>query len=795
MKNAKLKPFDDLVELRYFLYNSLFLTLPFSNLSKYGKELPLFAERCRQKLESGDDPFRVIEDFFSQTLEIEDENQRAEIMFLFLQLVERQVLLFDAVERSASKELVGEKIETLLSQLKVNHLSKKSLRIVLTAHPTQFYPEALLGLIKDLTESVKKNDAGRLRKLLLQLGRTSFRNPIPPTPLEEAEMLIDQFGVILYEVFVDLSLEWKEDPPCLELGFWPGGDRDGNPLVTSEITRQVCERLRTFAKNRLFNMIERLRRRITFKGLTKPILDIRTRLLKDEFINKEEMADELRDVLEKVDRNHGGLFREEVVRVIRATSLFGLHFASLDLRENSEAIGSVLGTLESRYPTLSCDEKLKWLESEPIFHEKEHDLISTLKLVPEVQKRNGPLSLHRFIISHTESTLHLMEIFYLSEWYAKGLLDVVPLFESIADMRKAPEILENLFQNKTYLKHLQKRKMKQTVMLGFSDGTKDGGYVTCNWEIQQCKESLMKIAKIANIDLIFFDGRGGPPARGGGSTHKYYASVAEKIPLNEIQLTVQGQSISSYYGSYDLAKYNLLELLASFLQAKRPTNVELLEELSRKAYKHYLSLKNDPKFIPLLMETTPLKFLGELNIASRPPKRVDGKPPSLENLRAISFVSSWSLMKINLPAFYGFGLSLEEMIHEDKLEPLKNLYSDSMYFRVLIGNAVQAIRKSYLPLTLYTEFDPEFGSLWKLLREELSRTKENLLKVAGQAKLEMDDPLAERSVSMREEIVLPLLVIQHFALMRLRQDPENSVWKKLLLKSIPPSINASRNSA
>ncbi len=795
MEKTALEPFEDLVELRYFLYNSLFLTLPFSNLSKYGTELPLFSERCRKKLEEGEDPCTVVEDFFSQTLEIKNEEDRHEILFLFLQLVERQVLLFDSVEMAASRELVGGKSEKLLAGLRQELPPNRALRIVLTAHPTQFYPEVLLGLIKDITEAVKKNEAGRLRKLLLQLGRTSFRNPSPPTPFEEAEMLIDQFGAVFYDLFVDLAMEWNEDAPRLELGFWPGGDRDGNPSVTCETTRRVCDRLRDFAKSRLHHIIERLRRRITFKGLTKPLLAMRARLQNDEYEGADELKHELEGILDKIDRDHGGLFREEVVRAIRAVSLFGFYFASLDLRESSEMIGALLNLLNPLYDGWGEGEKLNWLRSAKRPQEIEHDLIAALKLVPEVQKKNGILSLHRFIVSHTESALHLLEIFALSNWFAEGRLDIVPLFESIADMQKAREIMEALFADPSYREHLKKRGMKQTVMLGFSDGTKDGGYVTCNWEILQCKLELMKIAEKANIRLIFFDGRGGPPARGGGSTHKYYSSVAEEIPLDEIQLTVQGQSISSYYGTYALGKYNLIELLASFLQKKRQTSGALLEELSLHAHKHYRLLRENPKFIPLLLETTPLKYLGELNIASRPPKRSQGQSPTLENLRAISFVSAWSLMKINLPAFYGFGLALEEMFHAGKFEDLRKLYKDSMYFRVLIGNAVQAIRKSYLPLTRYTESDPEFGPLWKQLRDELERTKGCLMKLAEEAKLKMDDPLAERSVNLREEIVLPLLVIQHYALIRLRKEPDNQILKKLLIKSIPPSINASRNSA
>ena len=788
-------PFDDFVSLPYQLYNSLFLTLPFSNLSKYGAELPLFAQKCKQRLEKGDEPNEIVQDFLSVTLGIESDEIQYEILILFLQLVERQVLLFDAVERAATGQLIGEQSERLLDILKQNLPEKRSIRIVLTAHPTQFYPEYLLGLINDITNAIHNNDAGRIRKLLLQLGRTSFHKPSPPTPFEEAEMLIDQFGSIFYDVYVNLKIELQHASPKLELGFWPGGDRDGNPFVTVETTKRVCDRLRSFVLERHLEKVEQIQRRITFKGVTEDLLKVRQTLQNDEYPHEEKLKKDLEKILRKVDHDHQGLFREEIIQAITALNLFGFYFASLDLRQSSQVIGEALSQLQEKYTEWNESDKIKWLQEITSPPSIEHDLIQVLKLVPEVQNRNGALGLHRFIVSHTENARHLLEIYYLSTWYAESKLDIVPLFESIEDMKSAPDIMQELFNHNSYYKHLQSRQMKQIVMLGFSDGTKDGGYVACNWEIQKCKQKLSELSQKSGIEIVFFDGRGGPPARGGGSTHKYYTSVAEKNPFNEIQLTVQGQSISSYFGKEEMAKYNLIELLAAFLQKQRHSPESLLEELAKKAFKYYQELRQNKKFIPLLMETTPLPLLGELNIASRPPSRPDGKPLSLENLRAISFVSAWSLMKINVPAFYGFGLALEEMIKKGKLENLQKLYNDSMYFRVLIGNSVQSIRKSYSPLIKYTENDPEFGELWTQLIEELKRTKDCLMKVTGKTALHLDNPIVDRSVSMREEIVLPLLVIQHYALKRWRQDRNNVMWKKMLLKSIPPSINASRNSA
>lgn len=809
-----LKEYEDLVSLRFQLFNSLFLTLPFAPLGKHGSKLPLFAETCIQQLEEGKNPKEIIEGFFKKILGIKNVKEGSEILFLFLQQIERQVVLFDAVEGASFPELKKEETAFLEREVLENLAPGRTLRLVLTSHPTQFYPPTILHLIEDLSSAVIENNPVKIRKILLQLGRTSFKNASAPTPLSEGEMLIEFYGPVFYQVYTNLVSRWDnfKKAPKLEIGFWPGGDRDGHPLVTAETTAKVSRRLKRFILKMYQEELQAIARRITFKGVVEEVAALEKKLPK--YTSATDFYNDLEFLLAKVDTEHEGLFREVIARLMTSVKIFGFHFASLDIRQSSDVISRLVAKLLSLsgrsvdYASMKDEAKTSFLASQlnerapfPEIHKMEftpaeQDLLEVIPLIPEIQRENGTQGLHRIIISHTEKTHHMLEVAFLLRWMLEeeaSDLDVVPLFESIEDLRKAPEIFEAVMQASAYRELVEQRGNCQTVMLGFSDGTKDGGYTTCNWEIEQCKEKLVALAKKEGVEVIFFDGRGGPPARGGGNTERYYRAVGERLDQKTIQLTVQGQTISSYFGTPASATYNILQLLRALTVSPKP-KIEakenaLLQDLSEKAHAHYLSLRNDPLFIKLLGEATPLSYFGKLKVGSRPPKREKGEL-TLESLRAIPFVGAWSQMKVNLPAFYGLGSSLKAL---DESE-LKTLYKESLFFRTLLGNAAQALKKSYFPLTDYLQDDHEFGGLWKKIVEEGKLTAQMILTLSGQKYLMGQDLEGEKSISLREEIVRPLLVIQHYGLMCQRKKP-GRLYEKLILKSIPANINASRNSA
>jgi phosphoenolpyruvate carboxylase len=258
--------------------------------------------------------------------------------------------------------------------------------------------------------------------------------------------------------------------------------------------------------------------------------------------------------------------------------------------------------------------------------------LESVQAIKTIQKANGEFGANRYIISNNESALNVMETFAmirLNNW-ENPTVDIIPLFESVDDLQNAHHIMEQLYTNPEYSIHLKARGNKQTIMLGFSDGTKDGGYLMANWSIYQAKIALTEISRKYGIKVIFFDGRGGPPARGGGKTHKFYASLGPKIENNEIQITVQGQTISSNFGTLDSCRYNIENLLSAgvtnqvFGKEKNELSAEetaILTQLAGLGYDKYLSFKNHPKFIPYLEKMSTLKYYSKTNIGSRPSKR------------------------------------------------------------------------------------------------------------------------------------------------------------------------------
>jgi len=288
--------------------------------------------------------------------------------------------------------------------------------------------------------------------------------------------------------------------------------------------------------------------------------------------------------------------------------------------------------------------------------------LESVQAIKTIQKANGEFGANRYIISNNESALNVMETFAmirLNNW-ENPTVDIIPLFESVDDLQNAHHIMEQLYTNPEYSIHLKARGNKQTIMLGFSDGTKDGGYLMANWSIYQAKIALTEISRKYGIKVIFFDGRGGPPARGGGKTHKFYASLGPKIENNEIQITVQGQTISSNFGTLDSCRYNIENLLSAgvtnqvFGKEKNELSTEetaILTQLAGLGYDKYLSFKNHPKFIPYLEKMSTLKYYSKTNIGSRPSKRSKSDQLDFADLRAIPFVGSWSQLKQNVPGF------------------------------------------------------------------------------------------------------------------------------------------------
>ncbi|HKK38387.1 MAG TPA: phosphoenolpyruvate carboxylase, partial [Cryomorphaceae bacterium] len=285
------------------------------------------------------------------------------------------------------------------------------------------------------------------------------------------------------------------------------------------------------------------------------------------------------------------------------------------------------------------------------------------------------------------------------------------------------------------------------------------------------------------------------------------------IDSSQIQLTIQGQTISSNFGTEESSRHNLEQLLTAGLENQvihSPEKIlgeearNTLEELSDISYKAYSDFKAHPKFVPYLEKMSTLKYYGQTNIGSRPSKRGNSDKLKFEDLRAIPFVGAWSQLKQNVPGFYGLGQAFEAFDKEGRLEEIKELYINSLFFRTLLGNSMQSLSKTYFELTRYMEKDKEFGEFWKLIYEESLRAKKYLLLISGQDELLQTNPDIKASIKLRENIVLPLLTIQQHALIRIKElektkgsknEKLKESYNKLVVRSLYGNINASRNSA
>jgi phosphoenolpyruvate carboxylase len=348
-------------------------------------------------------------------------------------------------------------------------------------------------------------------------------------------------------------------------------------------------------------------------------------------------------------------------------------------------------------------------------------------------------------------------------------------------------------------------------MLGFSDGTKDGGYLMANWSIYKAKKELTEISKNYGISVVFFDGRGGPPARGGGKSHKFYASMGKEISNKEIQLTIQGQTISTSFGNVDSARYNMEQLLNAgisnqlFAGKERTLSEEeeqVMSELSEESLKAYLDLKSDPEFMNYLANISPLKFYGETNIGSRPSKRGTSSKLTIKDLRAIPFVGSWSQLKQNVTGYYGVGKAMQILDKKGRLGEVKKLYKNSLFFKTLIDNCEMSMKKCFFPLTAYLSKHPRYGEMWNRIYSEYELTKKYILLISGKTELMGDYPVEQLSIQMREKIVLPLLTIQQYAMARIREldnkpsaEAQKKIYQKLVMRCSFGIINAGRNSA
>lgn len=520
--------------------------------------------------------------------------------------------------------------------------------------------------------------------------------------------------------------------------------------------------------------------------------------------------------------------QKDLLKLIRQVQLFGFHLATLDIRnhsgEHEAAIAEILHKVRiaNDYSSLSEEEKMKVLESvlsdpRPIlllnedYSKETQEMIKTFNMIREAHQKFGKRAITVYLISMTQSPSDLLEVLVLAKEagiyrrHADGTveshLNVAPLLETIDDLVAGPKIMETLFNMPVYREHLRQHNDHQEIMLGYSDGSKDGGTLTANWKLYRAQSEIHEMASRYNIRLKFFHGRGGSLGRGGGPLNKSILSQPPETLGDGVKITEQGEVLSSRYLLEDIAFRSLEQATSTLLKAfahisndqnkfadEKPIWESAMEEISSIALEKYQSLVfNDPDFMTYFKEATPLTEVGNLKIGSRPNSRKN--KTTFEDLRAIPWVFAWTQSRQLLPAWYAAGTGLSEFALKDKanMDILKSMYKKWPFFSSTIDNLQMALMKA--DLTTAREYsslveDEEIRNrIYNDIKEEFNQTKSILLEITGENDLLDHTPSIQESVYRRNPYVDPLnfFQVELIKQLRLQENPDPELMNQVLL--------------
>jgi phosphoenolpyruvate carboxylase len=663
-----------------------------------------------------------------------------------------------------------------------------------------------------------------------------------PTVRDEIHMGLDYFPMVLFETLPRLYAELDESldaiygpgsnktglPELLYFGSWIGGDRDGNPFVTADSTRDALRLARHVIIDHYIAEITRLvgqlsmslrrigasdglvRRvreyestlgeeqsrwkRITEAELYRHFLDFvaaRLRFSRDSSLHThayrsaQEFEDDLVLMRESLCANRGERLTQLLIDpLLRKVRVFGLHLHTLDVRQHAGALTQGLADLASGVvsPAGADTSTLPPPSAE---------LVATFRAIAELKKSHAPQAILNFIISNTQSEDDILNVVRLatvcgvsvsSRGDDPGLMPV-PLFESIDALRASSSVMKNLWTSFEYNKVLDSWGRKQEVMLGYSDSNKDGGMLTSTWELHKAQHDLHRAARESNVKLRLFHGRGGTVGRGGGPTH---AAILAQPPgdfSGEIRITEQGEVLTWKYSDPVLAEWNLEIMIAACLEVlvnpAQPASAleqrwnEAMETMSQDAFAFYREhIAENCEVLEYFEQATPVNELEHARIGSRPARRSPSR--RLEDLRAIPWVFGWMQSRHAVPAWFGVGFALERFAARslEDAQLLREMMRGFPLFSSLIRSVEIAMAKADMSIArfyagLVTDAslrDRVFG----MLHEEFERTRKQILRVTGQQELLENNPVLFRSVRLRNPYVDPMSLIQVDLLRRKR---------------------------
>jgi phosphoenolpyruvate carboxylase len=821
-------------------------------------------------------------------LELDDAEAVITAFSLYFQLVNlaearARVRTLRRRERAARDGLLDDSVAEAVARLRRAGRSDADLdatfarlRImpVLTAHPTEARRRttlvalrrcaALLERLDDtrLTPSDDREIRRRLREEITLLWRTSDLRAVTPEPLDEVRTAMAIFDATLFTLMprlyrtVDAVLDAETGtrpprvPAFVRFGSWIGGDRDGNPSVTADMTLRTLriqadhilhgyeavamrlmqtvsattphERVSRALATRLARDAEelpetdrQLRRRFPDEPYRQRFGFIAERLRRTRAVLTDdagarsghyEIPDDLDAELREIqgslaDDGLGRIAWGEVAELRWQLATFGFHLASLEIRQHSAVHQAALDAIA-----------LESTEVAPGVTVGE--VLATFRSIGEAQRRFGSEATHRVIVSFTASPRDVMNVFELARHAgdAEPAIDVVPLFESSEALTAAGHILGSLLVDPAYRSHLRSRGDRQEVMLGYSDSNKESGFLAAAWMLHQAQAALVDVTMQHGVELTLFHGRGGAIGRGGGPANRAIVGGAPGSVDGRLKLTEQGEVISANYGDPAIAKRHLEQLTGAVLIASTPehdsaaaaaaeTGGELMTELSDTARRAYRALvHDDPGFASFFRSITPIAELSDLRLGSRPAARgrSGGAPdeaPSIDSLRAIPWTFAWSQSRINLPGWYGLGTALEAYAAahgEGALREIGRLYRAWPFLASVIDNAEMILAKADMGI------GRRYASLahgdddqrrWAAIEAEYHRTVTWLLRVTGRDRLLDGAPVLQRSIGLRNPYVDALSEVQVRLLRRLRALAPDDPARAMHLRLVQLSVN------
>ncbi len=488
--------------------------------------------------------------------------------------------------------------------------------------------------------------------------------------------------------------------------------------------------------------------------------------------------------------------------LIAQAEIFGFHLATLDVRQHAkrheEALTEILGRYglgedwtkgddARRSELLNVElESPRPLTGRLDFSDATNETLDLFRLIKRAHDRVGPASIETYIVSMTRGVADVLSVLLMARDAAVGdALEVVPLFETVADLHQAPVTMERLFQNPSYARHIERRGNGQSIMIGYSDSNKDAGYAAANWELHLAQRSLAATCKGYGVGLTLFHGRGGSIGRGGGPTNRAVLSQPQESLGGRLRFTEQGETITARYANKELARRHLEQLLHAVLwtTGKQPVSspsrggawesaMTAIAPLSERAYR---ALVEKEEGLAYFRSATPVTEIGQLNIGSRPAYR--GGATTLQSLRAIPWVFAWTQSRVTLPGWYGFGEALTEWAggDDERWKTLGHMYREWPFFRNLVDNCQVSLRKGDLRIAeVYSTLaeEPVRTRVFSLIQAEHERTAHAICRLTEQRDLLDLFPWLQRSIRVRNPYIDPMNYVQVALLRRLRATPD-----------------------